>query len=334
MANVNISDEGIWYISTPAHFRPFSVCCLLKLYSDMALICCGLEFHNWQHVQSHLSTHSAHKNCGRCRKGFWSPMPFEQHMRDSSLHKQEERPSHWQSTNDTYDAVAEEEGTAYVTRHRAADLATNTVRYNGVPPSTVKPVFRTSYRLRFSKPTVQDIIRSTGTALDPDIVGAILEGALRLLPSDESPEGKIARKTKMATKAAQALAAETAFAAKIQGYQPRSSKEAEQRERIRHAIDAGSVHVVKLTPDILFFEATQLCGFDCNWLEYKNMFGFKSNPFVHKKNKAQLQRYVAAFGKGMVVYRLGYESEHLVIDGLKVMREADLVRWINSQEAL
>ncbi|KAM0714505.1 hypothetical protein Q7P37_009799 [Cladosporium fusiforme] len=235
-------------------------------------------------------------------------------MRDSKFHKQEGRPSHSQSAKDTYDTVAEGGRTVYVTQHRTANLATNTVRYNG--------------------PTVQDIIRSTGTALDPEIVGAILEGALRLLPPDESPEGKIARKTKMATKAAQALAAETAFVAKMQGYQPRSSNEAEQREKIRHAIEAGWVDVVKLTPDILFSEVTPLCGFDCNWIEYKNMFGFKSNPFVHKKNKAQLRRYVAAFGKGIVVYRLGYESDHLVVDGLKVMREADLVQWTTLQEPL
>ncbi|KAI7722662.1 hypothetical protein KC353_g310 [Hortaea werneckii] len=255
-------------------------------------------------------------------------------MRDANSHKQGAIFSRWRSTSNAYDDLAPRERTAYATQHRTADVPINTIQYSGIPSATVKPVFKTAYKLRFARPTVQDVIRSTGTTLDPEIVGAILEGALRLLPIDESPEGEVARKTKMATKAAEALAAETAFAVKTRAYQPRSFNETEQRQNIRRAIEAGSADVVRLTPDILFSKVTRLCGFDCMWIEYKNMFGFKSNPFVHKKNKAQLRRYVAALGNGIVVYRLGYESEHLVIDGLKVMREEDLLQWVTSQEVL
>jgi hypothetical protein len=70
-----------------------------------------------------------------------------------------------------------------------------------------------------------------------------------------------------------------------------------------------------------------------NWVEYKNMFGFKSNPYVHGKIKKQLKRYTETFGNGMVVFKLGYESEHLSIEGLKVMREADVLQWVGSQQA-
>lgn len=205
--------------------------------------------------------------------------------------------------------------------------------YSGIPASMVKPVFMAACRLRFSEPTVEGLVRSTGTTLDRQVVGAILEGALRLLPTDNSPEGQSSRKTKMAVKAAQALEAETQFVSQIQKFQPRSIGEKEQRENIRRASEAGSVEVVRSTPDMLFSESTSLCGSDINWLEYKNMFGFKSNPFVHKKNKAQLRRYVETFGSGMVVYKLGYESNHLIIDGLKVMREADVMQWLRSQVA-
>lgn len=63
------------------------------------------------------------------------------------------------------------------------------------------------------------------------------------------------------------------------------------------------------------------------------MFGFKSNPFVHKKIKALLRRYVETFGNGMVVYKLGYESDHISIDVLKVMREADVIQWFRRNAA-
>jgi hypothetical protein len=141
------------------------------------------------------------------------------------------------------------------------------------------------------------------------------------------------RRAEMATKALQALEAETAFIVQLQKFQPLSMTEEQQNESIRVKVESGSVNVVKATPDVLFLEATWLCGFRTNWVEYKNMFGFKSNPYVHGKIKKQLKRYTETFGNGMVVFKLGYESEHLSIEGLKVMREADVLQWVGSQQA-
>lgn len=255
-------------------------------------------------------------------------------MRDSCLQRLHASPSNWQYTGGQNDFVAVGEPSIHATRHQMTEMSTNNVQCTGIPSAFVKRIFKTACRLRYSQPTTEDIVGLTETSLDYDIVAAILEGALRLLPTDDSPDGRIARKNKMETKAAQALAAETAFAARLRTYGFQFSVEAEQRETIRLAIEAGSVDTVRLTPDILFSEPTRLCGIDCHWNEYKNMFGFKSDPFVHKKNKKQLQRYVAAFGKGIVVYRLGYECDHLMIDGLTVVREADMLQWIAFQEPL
>ncbi|KAK0886389.1 hypothetical protein LTR02_018169, partial [Friedmanniomyces endolithicus] len=78
----------------------------------------------------------------------------------------------------------------------------------GVTPALIKPVFRAACALRFSNPGVTDIIDRTNTRLDREIVGAILEGALRLLPVDNTPEGQTTRRANMAAKAEQAMAAE------------------------------------------------------------------------------------------------------------------------------
>jgi hypothetical protein len=176
-------------------------------------------------------------------------------------------------------------------------------------------------------------MRLTRTSLDSSIVSAILEGARRLLPPDNSPEGQDLRRAEMAKKALQALVAETAFIVQLQKFQPLSMTEEQQNESIRIKTEAGSVNLVRATPDLLFLKTTQLCGFRTNWVEYKNMFGFKSNPYVHGKIKKQLKRYTETFGDGMVVFKLGYESEHLSIEGLKVMREADVLQWLGSQQA-
>ncbi len=86
--------------------------------------------------------------------------------------------------------------------------AARLLSYRGVTPALIKPVFRAACALRFSNPGVTDIIDRTNTRLDREIVGAILEGALRLLPVDNTPEGQTTRRANMAAKAEQAMAAE------------------------------------------------------------------------------------------------------------------------------
>jgi hypothetical protein len=196
----------------------------------------------------------------------------------------------------------------------------------------IKPVFQAACRIRFANPTVEDVVRLTRTSLAASIVSAILEGARRLLPPDNSPEGQDLRRAEMAKKALQAFEAETAFTVQLQKFQPLSMTEEQQKESIRIKSEAGLVNLVKATPDLLFLETTSLCGFRTNWIEYKNMFGFKSNPFVHAKIKKQLKRYTEIYGDGMVVFKLGYESEHLNIEGLRVMREAEVLHWLGSQQ--
>ena len=62
------------------------------------------------------------------------------------------------------------------------------------------------------------------------------------------------------------------------------------------------------------------------------MFGFKSNPFVQAKHKAQLRRYAEKFGVGMAVYKLGYERDFFSINGVKVQREAEVLQWISQAQ--
>jgi hypothetical protein len=88
-------------------------------------------------------------------------------------------------------------------------------------------------------------------------------------------------------------------------------------------------NVVKATPDLLFSKVTSLCGFCTKW----DVFGLKSNPCVHGGSKKQPKRYTETFGDGKVVSKLGYELEHLSIKGVNVMREANVLKWLGSQQA-
>lgn len=206
--------------------------------------------------------------------------------------------------------------------------------YDGIARTLIRPVFKKACALRFMRPTVQDLIHQSRTQLDIEIVNAILEGALRLVPADPSLQGTIIRKQAEAAKAAQAAKAESAFVRKVRSYQSRLMDEDEQRRAIRAAIDAGEGRIVRATPDILFLEPTMICGTRCKWIEYKNTLGFKDNPFVHKKHKQQLRRYVDNFGNGMVVYKLGFECNLMQVEGLAIQREAVVVGWLQSQSPL
>jgi hypothetical protein len=270
--------------------------------------------------------------CRKCRKGFLEPAHFNQHMRDAEYHADRKAIS--------YQGVAVRGNQASIAHKRnlalriptATRAPRNLISYNGIPAAMIKPVFQAACRIRFASPTVEDLVRLTRTSLATSIVSAILEGARRLLPPDNSPEGQDLRRAEMAKKALQALVAETAFIVQLQKFQPLSMTEEQQNESIRIKTEAGSVNLVRATPDLLFLKTTQLCGFRTNWVEYKNMFGFKSNPFVHGKIKKQLKRYTEIYGDGMVVFKLGYESEHLSIEGLRVMREAEVLHWLGSQQ--
>lgn len=103
--------------------------------------------------------------------------------------------------------------------------------------------------------------------------------------------------------------------------------EAEQKQRIRKALDNG-FQPVRSTPDILFLQPVHFHGKECRWIEYKNTFGFKKNPFVHSSHRKQLKRYVQDFGAGIIVYKLGFEEKLLNIEGVDYVGEMDVITWL------
>jgi len=133
----------------------------------------------------------------------------------------------------------------------------------------------------------------------------------------------------MAMKAHHALEAETAFVTCVKSIAPSCLDERQQKDIAARKMIEGCRDVVPLTPDILLVAPTRICGSVCHWIEYKNYFGFKSDPFLHKRNRAQFKRYVAAYSSGMVVYKLGFETGLLSIEGVCCFREAEVVHWLH-----
>ncbi|KAB8242946.1 hypothetical protein BDV35DRAFT_396301 [Aspergillus flavus] len=171
-------------------------------------------------------------------------------------------------------------------------------------------------RLRFMKPDVDTLLRHINTQLYHMIVAALIEAALRLLPPDNTPEGKERLQKKMKD----AQLAENSFTHLIRAMDYRFLTESEQQERD-----------LQPTPDIRFLEPVSIHGELCHWLEYKSYFGFKANPFVAGKTRKQLQRYMSALGPGAVVYRLGFETDHITIEGIQSFREAETLYYLNQQ---
>ncbi|KAK5111166.1 hypothetical protein LTR85_012248 [Meristemomyces frigidus] len=192
----------------------------------------------------------------------------------------------------------------------------------------VKPVFLKACQLRFEKPTPEVVISHTKTRLSYDIVSAILEAALRLLPPDRTADGTLRRQEKAAKKAQRAADAEFAFVDLLLSVDKELLREEEQKEQIRALVERGTLEIVRSTPDVRFSRETSVCGITCRWLEYKNTFGFRSSPFVAAKDKKQFAKYASTFGPGMVVYKLGYERNHIQIEGVHCFREKEVVDWL------
>ncbi|KAF7198392.1 hypothetical protein HII31_00131 [Pseudocercospora fuligena] len=165
--------------------------------------------------------------------------------------------------------------------------ASNVTAYNGIDASEVKILWRMALALRFNNPKAKDVIYATGTRVSEDVVAAILEGALRLLPVLNSPNETAIRQRMMRVKQEEALDAERSFVEHVRTQFPLVKDESEQKKAIQSAIEQGQVDVVRATPDILFATPERLCGVECCWIEYKNMFGFRKNPFVHSKHLKQ-----------------------------------------------
>lgn len=197
--------------------------------------------------------------------------------------------------------------------------------YRGVSRELVRPVFLEACQLRFKQPTLEDVIRHSATQLSYDIVLAMLEAALRLLPPDGTMDGTLLRRGKAADKARKAADAESSFVDRLLSMYRELLREEEQKERIRALMESGTVETVRSTPDVLFSRETSVCRTTCRWIEYKNTFGFCASPFFAAKNKKQFAKYASTFGPGMIVYKLGYEREHIQIGGVHCFREIEVV---------
>jgi hypothetical protein len=160
---------------------------------------------------------------------------------------------------------------------------------------------------------VEDILRRTKTELEHQIVSALISAALRLLPTDDTPYGIALRTEKHQIKAAEAKCAEDSFCVALSRLGLKYIRESQQQGEAS-------------TPDILFRKPTIICGHLCFWLEFKNYFGFRENPFVASKNKKQFQKYATHIGPGAVVYKLGFESDHVNIDGVMTFREKEVLQ--------
>jgi hypothetical protein len=83
-----------------------------------------------------------------------------------------------------------------------------------------------------------------------------------------------------------------------------------------------------VTPDVLFRKPTLICGHLCSWLEYKNSFGFRSNPYVAASTRKQLLKYATQIGPGAVVYKHGFETGHLSIHEVMSFREKEVFEYL------
>jgi hypothetical protein len=187
----------------------------------------------------------------------------------------------------------------------------------------VAPVFKMACRLRFMKPDVNMLLSFIDTQLDHMIISALIEAALRLLPPADTPEGRLEAKEIMQQKMERANLQEVAFVNQVRDFGYQILTEKEQRK--------GQL---RSTPDIRFLEPISIDGHLCHWIEFKNYFGFKSNPFIASKNKKQLKRYASEIGSGAVVYKLGFEIDHIVIAGVHSFREAEVLHSLERQSKL
>ncbi|KAJ5760882.1 hypothetical protein N7520_008038 [Penicillium odoratum] len=192
--------------------------------------------------------------------------------------------------------------------------------YKGVPRNIVTPVFKMACHLRFKKPDVNMLLNYIDTQLDHMVISALIEAALRLLPPDDTPEGRLEAKERMQQKMERAHSQEVDFVDQVRdfGYQLLTESEQKQSQ-------------LRSTPDILFLEPVSIHGQLCHWIEFKSYFGFKSNPFIASKNKKQLKRYASELGPGAVVYKLGFEIDHIVAPGIHSFREKEVLNYMGQQ---
>jgi hypothetical protein len=77
-----------------------------------------------------------------------------------------------------------------------------------------------------------------------------------------------------------------------------------------------------ITPDLLMIDDVRINGVPCAWIDAKHFFG-ADLKFPRKKTQKQVDRYVAEYGHGAIVYRHGF-CDGLVINGAEQLDASPL----------
>ncbi|CZT08652.1 uncharacterized protein RAG0_13652 [Rhynchosporium agropyri] len=243
--------------------------------------------------------------CVPCDRDFGSQQALQQHLNS---------PAHAFDCEDCDKRFGSEQA---LQQHLDSPVHVVISEYSGIPRSIVESVYAVAKRLRFKPPTVGDVLRNSKFVLEDGIVAALISAAQRLLPVDNTEEG-IAIRTQ---RHLEAKRTEENFCTQLL--------------RSGHIFLRENQQLGKaVTPDVLFQESTLICGHLCFWLEYKDSFGFRSNPFVAASTKRQLLKYATQIGPGAVVYKQGYETGHLSIHEVTSFREKEVLEYVRRKPAL
>lgn len=197
--------------------------------------------------------------------------------------------------------------------------------YEGISPNLVKAVYKVALSMRRHRPSLDSIMRISGTSLDVSIVRALWSAAERLNSLDESPEQARLRAESQRRKSQVAQVAEDSFVQHVRSYGHQVIRESDIRLQ---ALEDGRPPMS--TPDMVFIPPIFIDGKSCGWLEYKDYFGFPDNPFVAASEKRQLRRYTQQRGSGAVVYALGFQRHYPNIEGVAVFRAADILEALRA----
>ncbi|KAK5203329.1 hypothetical protein LTR41_010972 [Exophiala xenobiotica] len=305
---------------------------------------CGRDFPHELALRQHLRDSPAHApsfDCHECDRSFRSEDALQQHLRDSPLHAPRFDCDDCNRGFRSEDALQQHQSNSKVRSrqrlnnlcmtHRSLKPAKESTKtdkekeYNGISPYLITPVFKIALRLRRKHPSVQDIVLASGTNLETPIVSALLSAAERLNSLSESREDAQWRAEQQRQRSQQAQRAEDAFIDHFcrQGFD--FATEVQQRQQAELLGQRASQ-----TPDMRFTSPVMIRGGLCNWLEFKDYFGFPDNPFVSSIEKKQLKKYVLAFGPGAVVYSLGFQSNHPNIEDVRAFKAQEVVQSILS----
>ncbi|KAG9230854.1 hypothetical protein BJ875DRAFT_138783 [Amylocarpus encephaloides] len=297
---------------------------------------CDKSFKSQHALQQHLDSSAHNFDCEECDKSFKSQHALQQHLGssahnfdcdecDKSFKSQHALQQHLGSSAHNFDC--DECDKSFKIQHalqQHLDSPAHTTKalnnYPGIPRSEVASVFATACRLRFTQPTANSLSRQLKTNLEEAVISAIIAAALRLLPTDDTPQGVALRIEQHQVKAAKAKFAEDSFCAELARLGYKFRRESQQEGEA-------------LTPDIRFEEPIYVFGQLCWWLEFKNYFGFRKNPYVAVKDRRQFLKYATQIGSGAVVYKLGYETSHVNIDGVVTFREKEVLQGLRLQTA-